>query len=94
MSSYLIRQSSTGQEVDSAERRSAMSQEEIPSTSAVESETDPEVVTDPAGSTIAQALDPRPRDIHYELSDNDRAFAPYRFQGTPNDLSSNLVVVH
>ena len=82
-SSYLIRQSPSGQEVDSTKNRNTRSQDEIPSNSAIEPESDFKVNTDPAGSTIAQALDTRARDLHRELSDDDSAFTPYRFQGTP-----------
>ena len=46
-SSYLIRQSPSGQEDDSTKSRNTRSQDEIPSTSAIEPESDLEVVTDP-----------------------------------------------
>ena len=32
-------------------------------------------------------MDPRARDLHRELSDDDSAFTPYRFQGTPRNTA-------
>ena len=80
--SSLIRHPSAGQRTDSAERDTAMNRKEYHSTSAVESKSDPDVVTDSAGSTIAQALNPKPLEIHCESSDTDSSFAPIRFQRT------------
>ena len=86
-SSCLIRQSPSGQQVDSARSHDIRSQDEVPSTSAIELESDLEAVTDPAGSTLAQALDPRARDLRRELSDDDSAFTPFRLQGTPRNTA-------
>ena len=63
MSSYLIQQAPSRREIDSTKSCNTRSQDEIPSTSAVEPGSDFETVTDPVGSTIAQALDPRPERI-------------------------------
>ena len=85
-SSCLIRQSPSGQEVDSAKSHDTRSLDEIPSTPAIGLESDLEAVTDPAGSTLAQALDPSARGFRRALSDDDSACTPFRLQGTPRKI--------
>ena len=85
LSSYLARRPSTEHETDPVRRDLTTDHGEVHSTSAIESASDREVMTNPAGSTIAQALDSWPRKIHCDLSDTDSTFSPIRFQGTPND---------